>query len=134
MDAIVVKCWGDVFLTGIGLFGASQPEKSLSVHLRIFCNSNLLWEFSNQDWRVNQWGTIDVEPPLRLGSRWRYLIVARVAGAPCWQGSKGRPLYTLPRCWGRATQLAFYDPEEKVLAAALYDDQVPETFSAFLDS
>ena len=128
VDAIVVKCWGDVYLTGIGLFGSAQPEKPLSVHLRIFCNSNLLWEHSTQDWRVNQWGTIDVEPPLLLGSRWRYLIVARVAGAPCWQGIRGRPLYTLPRSWGRATQLGFYDPEEKVLAAALYDDEVEKTF------
>ena len=126
VDAIVVKSWGDVYLTGIGLFGASQPGKPLSVHLRIFCNSNLLWEFSNRDWRVNQWGTIDVEPPLLLGSRWRYLIVARVAGGPCWQGVRGRPLYTLPRSWGRATQLAFHDPEEKLLAAALYDDEVPK--------
>ena len=131
VDAIVVKCWGDIYLTGIGLFGSTQPEKPLSVHLRIFCNSNLLWEHSVQDWRVNQWGTIDVEPPLLLGSRWRYLIVARVAGAPCWQGMRGRPLYTLPRSWGRATQLGFYDPEEKVLAAALYDDQVEKTFFSF---
>ena len=128
VDAIVVKCWGDVYLTGIGLFGSAQPEKPLSVHLRIFCNSNLLWEHSTQDWVVNQWGTIDVEPPLLLGSRWRYLIVARIAGAPCWQGIRGRPLYTLPRSWGRATQLGFYDPEEKVLAAALYDDEVEKTF------
>ena len=83
VDAIVVKCWGDVYLTGIGLFGSSIPERGLSIHLRIFCNANLLWEKSAQDWVVNQWGTIDVEPPLKLGSRWRHLIVARVAGAPC---------------------------------------------------
>ena len=124
---------GDIYLTGIGLFGSAQPDKSLSVHLRIFCNSNLLWEHSTQDWRVNQWGTIDVEPPLLLGSRWRYLIVARVTGAPCWQGVRGRPLYTLPRSWGRATQLGFYDPEEKVLAAALYDDEVENTFLSQFD-
>ena len=82
VDAIVVKSWGDVLLTGIGLFGAVCPENEVSVHVRVFCNSNLVWQRCEEAWKVNQWGTIHVEPPLLLASRGRYLIVARIAGGP----------------------------------------------------
>ena len=82
VDAIVVKSWGDVLLTGIGLFGAVCPESEVSVHVRVFCNSNLVWQRCEEAWKVNQWGTIHVEPPLLLASRGRYLIVARIAGGP----------------------------------------------------
>ena len=82
VDAIVVKSWGDVLLTGIGLFGAVCPENEVSVHVRVFCNSNLVWQQCEEAWKVNQWGTIHVEPPLLLASRGRYLIVARIAGGP----------------------------------------------------
>ena len=82
VDAIVVKSWGDVLLTGIGLFGAVCPENEVSVHVRVFCNSNLVWQRCKEAWKVNQWGTIHVEPPLLLASRGRYLIVARIAGGP----------------------------------------------------
>ena len=82
VDAIVVKSWGDVLLTGIGLFGAVCPENEVSVHVRVFSNSNLVWQSCKEAWKVNQWGTIHVEPPLLLASRGRYLIVARIAGGP----------------------------------------------------
>ena len=64
-------------------------------------------------------------PPVGINSITINIITTIIiTGAPCWQGRWGRPLHTLPRSWGRANQLGFYDPEEKMLETALFDDEV----------
>ena len=130
VDAIEVTVLGEgVTLVGVGVHGPVEVEgetSTVTLHLRVFTCGALVWEATRAAWSATE-GVVAVEPPLHLLSRGRYLLVARVRGAPCWRGQDATPgpLHSLRG--GAATYLSFYDAEEKQLEEALYDDEVEET-------
>ena len=130
VDAIEVTVLGEgVTLVGVGVHGPVEvagEASTVTLHLRVFTCGALVWEATRAAWSATE-GVVAVEPPLHLLSRGRYLLVARVRGAPCWRGQDAtpEPLHSLRG--GAATYLSFYDAEEKQLEEALYDDEVEET-------
>lgn len=124
VDAIVLKCWRDVLLSSIGVFGSMEPGGSISVHLRIFSNGRLIHQQRDEHCK-GELANMRLEPPVVLECYRRYLLVARVRGNRVWVGCQATVLHSPVA--NTKLQLAWYTPELELLEMALDDDEEEES-------
>ena len=126
LNAVVIRCWHDLILHGVGLNGPVEPQDSVRVNLRIFSNGDLIHQQIVDKFQTKRGAKLlKLDKIVCLESYRPYLVVVNITGAKCWQGLEGKYLHCI-KMGRHRIQLSFTTPRKDMLEKALYWDYYEE--------
>lgn len=126
LNAMVIRCWHNLILHGVGLNRPVELQDSVRVNLRIFSKGDLIHQQIMDNYQA-RWGPklLKFDKIVCLESYRPYLVVVNIIGAICWKDLEGKYLHCIKMGCHRI-QLSFTTLRKDMVERALYWDYYEE--------